>query len=166
MRSAAKAKAAEAKSTSEAPSVEDVEKKMQELQTTERAKGAAVLSPEQKAEIAKFRGRVLEIRRELREVQLNLRRDIDDLDSRLKIINIAAMPAAVAVVALCLSLSRSTAMADPSRPWGFEPTRTHDALFSARRPEAAAPLTPRTDDSWSMCKTLKAPSTNLILPAG
>ena len=86
--------------------LEDVEKKMQELQTTERAKGAAVLSPEQKAEIAKFRARVLEIRRELREVQLNLRRDIDDLDSRLKIINIAAMPAAVAVVALLVSMVR------------------------------------------------------------
>ena len=79
---------------------------MQELQTTERAKGAAVLSPEQKAEIAKFRARVLEIRRELREVQLNLRRDIDDLDSRLKIINIAAMPAAVAVVALLVAMVR------------------------------------------------------------
>ncbi|MGB0629237.1 MAG: Gldg family protein [Alphaproteobacteria bacterium] len=86
--------------------LEDVEKKMQELQTSERAKGAAVLSPEQQAEIAKFRARVLEIRRELREVQLNLRREIDDLDSKLKIINIAAMPAAVAVVALLIALVR------------------------------------------------------------
>ena len=86
--------------------LEDVEKKMQELQTRERAKGAAVLSPEQQAEIAKFRNRVLEIRRELREVQLNLRRDIDNLDSRLKILNIAAMPAAVAVIALLVALVR------------------------------------------------------------
>jgi len=86
--------------------LEDVEKKMQELQTRERAKGAAVLSPEQQAEITKFRARVLEIRRELRQVQLNLRRDIEDLDSKLKVINIAAMPVAVAVVALLVALVR------------------------------------------------------------
>ncbi|NBT29609.1 MAG: ABC transporter, partial [Gammaproteobacteria bacterium] len=84
----------------------DVEKKMQELQTRERAKGAAVLSPEQQAEITKFRARVLEIRRELRQVQLNLRRDIEDLDSKLKVINIAAMPVAVAIVALLVALVR------------------------------------------------------------
>ena len=86
--------------------LEDVEKKMQELQTRERAKGAAVLSPEQQAEITKFRARVLEIRRELRQVQLNLRRDIEDLDSKLKVINIAAMPVAVAIVALLVALVR------------------------------------------------------------
>ena len=86
--------------------LEDVEKKMQELQTRERAKGAAVLSPEQQSEIAKFRARVLEIRRELREVQLNLRRDIDGLDSNLKILNIAVVPVAVAVFALLIALAR------------------------------------------------------------
>ncbi len=86
--------------------LEEVEKKMQKLQTTERSKTAAVLSPEQQTEIKKFRARVLEIRRELRQVQLNLRRDIDDLDSNLKIINIAGMPAIVAVVALLVALMR------------------------------------------------------------
>ncbi len=86
--------------------LEEVEKKMQKLQTTERSKTAAVLSPEQQAEIKKFRARVLEIRQELREVQLNLRRDIDDLDSNLKIINIAGMPAIVALFALLVALLR------------------------------------------------------------
>ena len=84
----------------------DVEKKMQELQTQERAKGSAVLSADQQAEIAKFRARVLEIRRELRAVQLNLRRDIDKLDAKLKLINIAAMPAAVALFAIVVALFR------------------------------------------------------------
>jgi len=86
--------------------LEDVQKKMNKLQNRERAKGAAVLSPEQQKAIVKFRKRVLEIRRELRKVQLDLRRDIDDLDSRLKIINIAAMPAAVAVFAIIVALFR------------------------------------------------------------
>lgn len=84
----------------------DVEKKMQELQTKERAKGSAVLSADQQSAITKFRARVLEIRRELREVQLNLRRDIDKLDSKLKLINIAAMPAAVALFAFIIALFR------------------------------------------------------------
>ena len=86
--------------------LEDVEKKMQELQTKERAKGAAVISPEQQEAITKFRARVIEIRRELREVQLNLRRDIDQLDARLKVVNIAAMPAAVALIAIAIALVR------------------------------------------------------------
>lgn len=86
--------------------LEDVQKKMKELETTQRAKGAAVLSPEQQTAIGKFRARVIEIRRELREVQLNLRRDIDRLDSKLKLLNIAAMPAAVAVFAVIVALVR------------------------------------------------------------
>ena len=65
-----------------------------------------MLSPEQQTEIKKFRARVLEIRRELRQVQLNLRRDIDNLDSNLKIINIAAVPAVVAIFALLVALVR------------------------------------------------------------
>ncbi|MEK9644488.1 MAG: ABC transporter, partial [Alphaproteobacteria bacterium] len=86
--------------------LEDVQKKMQELQTKERAKGNAVLSSEQQAAIDKFRARVIEIRRELRAVQLNLRRDIDDLDARLKVLNIAAVPAAVAIFALGVAMVR------------------------------------------------------------
>jgi len=86
--------------------LEDVQKKMGKLQTQERAKGASVLSPKQKQAIIKFRKRVLEIRRELRQVQLNLRRDIDNLDSRLRLINIAAMPAAIALFAIVIALVR------------------------------------------------------------
>jgi ABC-type uncharacterized transport system involved in gliding motility auxiliary subunit len=95
-----------AKERSLVTELEEVEKKMEELQTTERAQGATVLSPEQQEAISKFRTRVIEIRRELREVQLNLRRDIDELDSTLKLINIAAMPAAVALFAIVVALVR------------------------------------------------------------
>ncbi|MEC7489451.1 MAG: GldG family protein [Pseudomonadota bacterium] len=86
--------------------LEDVQMKMSKLQTRERAKGTSVLSPEQQQAIVKFRKRVQEIRRELRKVQLDLRRDIDDLDSRLRVINIAAMPAAVAIFAIIVALFR------------------------------------------------------------
>ncbi|MEC7942985.1 MAG: ABC transporter, partial [Pseudomonadota bacterium] len=84
--------------------LEEAEKKIQELQTNKRAKGAAVLSPEQESEINNFRARVMEIRRELRRVQLDLRRDIDNLDSQLKFINIAAMPIGVTLVAIVVAL--------------------------------------------------------------
>ena len=89
-----------------AKELEDVEKKLRELQTTKKAAGAAVMSKEQDEEVRKFRARVLEIRTELREVQLNLRRDIDQLGSDLKLLNIAAVPAAIAIFAVGISVVR------------------------------------------------------------
>ncbi len=86
--------------------LEDVEKKLSELQTTKKAAGAAVMSEEQDEEVRKFRARVLEIRKELRDVQLNLRRDIDQLGSDLKLLNIAAVPAAIAIFAVGISMVR------------------------------------------------------------
>lgn len=86
--------------------LEDVQNKMKNLETKERAGGAAVLSPEQQEEIGKFRKRMREIRQELRQVQLDLRRDIDRLEAGLKLVNIAAMPAAVAVFAVAIALAR------------------------------------------------------------
>ena len=86
----------------------DVKKKLKDLQTKEPGHGGAVLSAEQQKTISKFRARVIEIRRQLREVQLDLRRDIDNLDTRLKLINIAAMPLAVALFAVLLALFRRT----------------------------------------------------------
>lgn len=89
-----------------AKELEDVNAKLRRLETSDRAEGAAVLSPEQEKEIAEFRKRAFEIRRELRRVQLDLRRDIDRLEAGLKLVNIAAMPAAVAVFAVAVLLVR------------------------------------------------------------
>ena len=86
--------------------LDDVQKKVNDLETKERAGGAAVLSQEQQEEIGKFRKRMREIRQELRQVQLDLRRDIDRLEAGLKLVNIAAMPAAVAVFAVVVLLAR------------------------------------------------------------
>ena len=49
---------------------------------------------------------MLETRRELRAVQLNLRRDIEELQDRIKVITIGAMPALVFVIAMILALWR------------------------------------------------------------
>ena len=50
--------------------------------------------------------RRLEIRKELRQVQHDLQRDIQSLGTRLKIINIALVPALVLVVALLYDVRR------------------------------------------------------------
>lgn len=87
--------------------VEETERRLRALRTTERAeRGEEVMSPEQKREVAKFQARLVEIRKELRDVQLNLRRDIDRLGADLKLVNIAAVPTAVAVLAVALYLAQ------------------------------------------------------------
>ncbi len=52
----------------------------------------AVLSDKDRQAIDKFRGEMLTVRRELRDVKLALRQDIDRLDGWLKFLNIAAVP--------------------------------------------------------------------------
>ena len=89
-----------------AKELEEVEKKLKEIETIQKAAGAAVMSEEQDEEVRKFRARVIEIRKELRSVQLNLRRDIDQLGSDLKLLNIAAVPAAIAIFAVGISMVR------------------------------------------------------------
>ena len=50
--------------------------------------------------------RKLEIRRELRQVQHDLQRDIDRLGTRMKLLNITLMPALVMIVALVYGIRR------------------------------------------------------------
>ncbi len=63
---------------------------------------AMILSPEQKVEIDKLEKQMIDARKELRQVQLNLRSDIDTLEAKLKFINIGAMPVVVALAALAI----------------------------------------------------------------
>jgi hypothetical protein len=64
------------------------------------------LSQKQRDEIEGFRGQLLDTRRELRDVQLALRQDIEDLQGRVRFLNIAAVPLLVALVAIVLALVR------------------------------------------------------------
>ncbi len=83
------------------------EERLQRLQTDARgADGAMVLSTEQKAEIEKFRADTVRIRKELRDVQFQLRKDVERVTGWVKAINIGAMPALVAIFALILALVR------------------------------------------------------------
>ena len=65
-----------------------------------------MLSNEQRQEIENFRHEVIVVRQQLRDVQHALRKDIDALDTSLKIINIWAMPVIIAILALVLFVIR------------------------------------------------------------
>ncbi len=72
--------------------------------------GTVVLTAEQKqaleTELAAFRDDLLAIRKELRDVQLNLRKDIESLDSWLRFLNITLVPLLVGLFAITLGFVR------------------------------------------------------------
>jgi len=67
---------------------------------------SASLTPAQQAEIQKFKRDLIETRSELRDVQHNLRKEVDALGSFLAFVNIALVPILVALFALGLAVIR------------------------------------------------------------
>ena len=65
-----------------------------------------VITPEQRAEIDEAREEIVRTRRELRGVQLELRRDIEGLETGLRIANIVLVPALLTVFAIGLAVVR------------------------------------------------------------
>jgi ABC-type uncharacterized transport system involved in gliding motility auxiliary subunit len=86
--------------------LEETERKLVELQSTQAGADLTVLNADQQAELQRFMDQRIQIRKELREVQLNLNRDIDALGTRLKIINIVVVPVLVILMALLASQAR------------------------------------------------------------
>jgi len=82
--------------------------KLQALQKTATgpAQSAEILTPEQQAELDSFRKKVVETRRELKEVRRNLRQDAESLVFWTKVANIALMPIMVALAGLIVALVR------------------------------------------------------------
>lgn len=87
----------------------ETEQKLGELQRgkSESDKGV-LLSAEQQKEIETFRAQMLTTRKDLRDVQHQLRKDIESLGSRVKAVNMALMPVLVGVAALGLAAYRSS----------------------------------------------------------
>jgi ABC-type uncharacterized transport system involved in gliding motility auxiliary subunit len=87
--------------------LEETEKRLNDLQDRKKqGAAAAALSAEEEAAIEKFRDEMVRIRRQLREVQHGLERDIENLAAWLKIINIALVPVSVLAVATLIALAR------------------------------------------------------------
>lgn len=84
----------------------NTEDKLRELRQGNPLEGSEVLTPEQQEAIENFRREAVTIRQQLREVQHALRKDIEVLDSRLKIANIWAVPLLVSFAAVVLALIR------------------------------------------------------------
>jgi len=78
----------------------DTETRLGQLQAEKGDTGNLILSTEQQAELERFRAERLRIRKELRQVQSNLRSDIEGLGTRLKVINIALIPVLFTLLAL------------------------------------------------------------------
>ena len=89
---------------------EDANRKLQELQQRKDAAQKLILSPEQEAEISKFRAEKRRIDRELKEVRKNLRADIETLGVTLKAINIFLMPLLVSAAGLGFAIYRKRRM--------------------------------------------------------
>jgi len=91
--------------------LEATERRLRELrqgpQGGDRGQTNAVISAEQRAEIDAAREEILRTRQQLRAVQLELRRDIEGLETRLRILNIAAVPVLLTVLALLLGVARA-----------------------------------------------------------
>lgn len=87
--------------------LEATEQKLMELQNQRDDKGNVLtLSPEQEQEIARFEEQKLSIRKQLREVQHQLNKDIDQLAFQLKLINIVAVPALLTLLVIAVALVR------------------------------------------------------------
>ncbi|MCC6950293.1 MAG: GldG family protein [Phycisphaerales bacterium] len=90
----------------------DTEERLAQLQQPGADGGSLVLTPEQEAEVQKFRAQLLDTRKKLREVKKGLRDDIDRLGVQLKLINTALVPALVTVFAIGLGLYRRARRAE------------------------------------------------------
>ena len=86
--------------------LEDTDSKLRQLQTKKDGEDLLVLSPEQEAEVERFMQEKLKIRKQLRDVQHQLSKDIEALGTQLKAINILGMPILITLVAFGYRLSR------------------------------------------------------------
>ena len=87
-------------------SLQEAQTRLNELQQAKQEGGQQrlILSPEQQAEITKFRQKQAEVNKELRQVRKDLKKEVDSLENRLKWLNIAGMPLLVTAAGISLAL--------------------------------------------------------------
>ncbi|MBW1786312.1 MAG: Gldg family protein [Deltaproteobacteria bacterium] len=90
--------------------VERTNRKLRELEQRKDDSQRLIVSPEQEAEIARFKAERHTIRRELKQVRKNLRADIESLGNRLKAINLFLMPLLIAIAGIFFALYRQKRM--------------------------------------------------------
>jgi len=87
--------------------LDETQKKLAELRTGRGSQSQnAVISEQQRETIDALRRDIADTRGKLRNVQLELRRDIRSLETQLRLFNIVLVPAVLAVLAILLGLAR------------------------------------------------------------
>jgi len=88
----------------------ETERKLAELRERQGppdATGPVALTSEERAQVSQYQRQILRLRTELREVQRSLREDVERLETRVLIANIAGMPVLIALLAIGLAVWRS-----------------------------------------------------------
>ena len=93
--------------------LKDLQKKLSGLKTDDKPDSKPVLSSDQAKAFQQFRIEMLEVRKQLREVQHNLRKDIENLDTTLKVLNIWTVPIIIAVLAVIMAIIRRKRYSQP-----------------------------------------------------
>ena len=86
-------------------SISKIEKNIDELKREEQTTGV-ILTSAQQNEIDNFRVKMLDSRRDLRQVQRSLRNDVETLENRIRVVNIWAVPVVIAFIAILLAFVR------------------------------------------------------------
>ena len=85
----------------------ETERRLGELQTSREDTGNILMTPEQQTEIDRFVNQRAAIRKNLRAVQRDLDKNIEQLGTRLKVINTALVPVLLTVLVLVAAWRRS-----------------------------------------------------------
>jgi ABC-type uncharacterized transport system involved in gliding motility auxiliary subunit len=85
-------------------SLQETQAKVSELQQNKDKSQRFILSPEQAAELEKFRKKEAEARVDLKKTQKDLRHEVDQLENHVKGWNIFAMPLAVTACGILLAV--------------------------------------------------------------
>jgi ABC-type uncharacterized transport system involved in gliding motility auxiliary subunit len=88
--------------------LQETQKRLSQLRqgSGQTGAGVAVLTPEQQAAITQASAEIVDTRRKLRTVQFDLRRDIDHLENRMRMFDIALVPALLIALAIVLGFAR------------------------------------------------------------
>ncbi len=89
----------------------EAQQKIGELNRTKKDQSQRfIMSKEQARELEKFQEKKVEVNKRLKELRKQLRKDVDSLEIRLKLINIASVPAGVCVFGLMFAFIRKKRM--------------------------------------------------------
>jgi ABC-type uncharacterized transport system involved in gliding motility auxiliary subunit len=87
--------------------LDETQKKLADLRAGRGEQKAAVITAAQRAAIDELQADIVQTRSKLRAVQFELRRDIDRLETKLRIFDIVLVPAVLTLLAIVLGLARS-----------------------------------------------------------